>query len=124
MYAPANGSSYQVKVINTWTGCAGRGVRVGIYQNGTLRGSASYAHLDAVPAFAPGQAITTNTVLGRLRRWAPCENWDVHTDDGVHTHIEVGTTNGTACYSYRTAVQLPETRRIGKIIPGSTAPTC
>jgi len=119
IYAPINGSTYQLKVISTWTGCAGRGVRVGVYQNGTLRGSVSYAHLDAVPAFSPGQVVTTGTVLGKLRLWPPCPAWVVKDSAGVHTHIEVGTASGTACYSYQTATTLPDTRRIGKISPAS-----
>ena len=122
IYAPMNGSPYDLKVINTWSGCAGKGVRVGIYKSGSLIGTVSYAHLDAVPSFSAGQKISTTTTLGKLKRWTNCSGWSVSSNSGVHTHIEVGTKNGKACaMAYGAGKSLIDTRKIGRIRPDSTA---
>jgi hypothetical protein len=50
--------------------------------------------------------------------------WEVRNGTGVHTHIEVGTVSGRACYRGIAAnTPIGEKNWIGKIVPGTTA-TC
>lgn len=122
IYPPVTSATYDTRVMNTWTGCAGRGVRLGVYKDGSLVGTVSFAHLAEMPSFSAGQKVTNSTVLGKLKRWPKCSAWQVTSDAGVHTHIEVGTKSGKACYMpYAAGKSLIDTRKIGKIIPGTTA---
>jgi hypothetical protein len=121
IYTPSAG--YQLRIDRVVPGCAGKVVAVGVYRGAAKLGEVSYAHLDAVPAFTPGQVITTGTGLGKLKLWPRCRSWQVSGASGVHTHIEVGSLKpGTACFMPRVNTRpVASTRLIGIINPGKPA---
>jgi hypothetical protein len=120
IYGPAAG--YALKVSGVYQGCAGKQVTVSSYRGSSKVGQVSFSHLAEVPAFSIGQQITTGTVVGRLKLWPRCRTWKVDNADGVHTHIEVGTEPGKACYMPGMSKKAyADTRMIGIITPGATA---
>jgi hypothetical protein len=121
IYAPAT-TGYSLKIREVVPGCAGKTVAVGIWRGEVRVGEVSYAHLTSVPAFAPGQTITSGTALGRLKLWRRCSAWQVNSPAGVHTHLIVGTDNGTACYRPSMSRKpFADTRLLGIITPAGTA---
>ncbi len=114
-----------LRINRVWTGAAGKGVVVDVFRGNTRIGSVSYAHLDRVPAFRPGQVINTSTVLGYLRQWTFVPGvWMVDHPSEVHTHIEVGTVGAPrACAHPQSTATKRDGRVIGKIRPGVNA-TC
>lgn len=121
VYGPS--ARYTLKIDNIWSGCAGKRVMVGIYKRPSTKvGQVVYGHLAEVPAFTAGQKISTGTVLGKLKLWPRCPMWQVSTAGGVHTHLEVGTEPGKACYMPNMSTKsYPDTRMIGMITPRKTA---
>jgi hypothetical protein len=123
--APLLTTPYELKIGRLTSGSAGKGVVVNVMRGTTLAGTVSYRHLDKVPSsFFIGQKITTGTVLGYLRKWPYVAGvWEVNTPEGVHTHIEVGTVSGRACYYPYSRTRRVDAQAIGKMLPGGTA-TC
>lgn len=68
---------------------------------GQWYGWISYGHLKEIPtAVEPGTYLSANQVLGKTDDWpeASVQCYDVNTEAGVHTHIEMFNIYRFACY--------------------------
>lgn len=76
----------------------GTNVKINILVGGQMIGWVQYGHLDEV-SVQQGRRIANGTLLGVLRWWeksADC--YDVETNEGVHTHLEVSNESNASCY--------------------------
>lgn len=97
---------------------AGKYVTVSVSLNGQNIGSVHYQHLAGV-SLQPGAEIPIGTTLGTTSRWAKSGCWRVNTDAGVHTHLEVKSTAGSACYvAHPRGRPLSESDMIGSLRNG------
>jgi hypothetical protein len=93
----------------------GSTVIVDVYVNGSREGFISYTHLDAV-SVSPGKWINPGQKLGKLKKWAQSDCYNVRTDAGVHTHIEMFNVNKYACYySYKLGDTVSTSLPLGQI---------
>jgi len=125
--SPMTAPATTLRIAGVWKSPSNTGtqVTVDVVRGGNVVGTVKYGHLDRVPAFRVGQTITQSTVLGYLKRWPRHrEFWDVTTNEGVHSHVEVGTPGAPkACWYKLSGTQIRDGQAIGKITPGSNA-TC
>jgi len=92
---------------------AGSYVTVSVSVNGQNIGSVHYQHLDVVDLKA-GAEISNGATLGITHMWTKSNCWQVNNDAGVHTHLEVGSKSGTACYmAHARGSKLGESDMIG-----------
>lgn len=127
IYGPTK--DYALKVVSRGSNCGGTWVSVGVYRGSTKIGEVDYAHLYRVPStIAAGAAVKPATTIGYLQpydRPQGCSYWRVSSPSGVHAHVEVATSSGTACWIGAVfQKRLAETRRWAEVRPGWTSTTC
>lgn len=73
-------------------------VFVDVFAGSSWEGWIAYAHLDGV-TLQPGASVSPGAILGKLKKWPFKEGcWEVKSDQGVHTHIEMWDKYKFACY--------------------------
>ena len=98
--------------------------KLGISVSGTRIGQVLYEHLSGLQV-STGQTIPNGTVLGKTHWWPYSSCYQVSTAAGIHTHIEVGSSSGTACYVGRPlGTRLTSTDTIGAVGGGYTTKRC
>ncbi len=121
--AVAQGGPLSAKVWAIVPTCAGGAsvagwtVFVDVYVGSSWEGWVSYSHLENVGLYVyPGLTIQPGRALGTLKRWAYSTCWQVSSDAGVHTHIEMWNKNMYACYKgYQSGVYLGGSMDLGII---------
>lgn len=75
----------------------GNYVKLGVYVGSTRIGQLIYEHLKNL-AVKKGELISSGTTLGATHQWAKSSCYQVSSPSGIHTHFEMGSSTGTACY--------------------------
>lgn len=95
-------------------------VFVDVYVGSVWEGWVAYGHLNSV-SVSPGQTVGGGTILGYQHMWPYSGGcWEVTSQSGIHTHIEMYNAYRYACYyNYSSGTWLPYpyiTGNIGRTI--------
>lgn len=94
---------------------AGKTVFIDLYIGSAWEGWVSYSHLDQV-AVSVGQTISPSQIIGKTKKWSYSTCWQVSSDAGVHTHIEMWDKYRYSCYTnYQSRTYLGSSMNLGVV---------